>query len=65
MLQQLVKLARITLVAALLLSGPSVFAPATPAAAAAGRVTIAVFGDYGYCYYTCQNEQAVADLVHS
>ncbi|MEP7104923.1 MAG: metallophosphoesterase [Chloroflexota bacterium] len=63
MLQQLVKLARITLVATLMLTVPAVIAPA-PEASASSKVTIAVFGDYGYCYYTCQNEQAVADLVH-
>jgi hypothetical protein len=34
-------------------------------AQAAPKLTLAVFGDYGNCYYTCQNERAVADLVHS
>jgi hypothetical protein len=62
-LQQLVKLARVTLIAVLIVSVSSALTP-VPSAAAATKLTIAVIGDYGYCYYTCQNEQAVADMIH-
>lgn len=31
----------------------------------ADRFIIAVIGDYGYCGYSCGNQQAVANLVHS
>lgn len=31
----------------------------------AEKLVLAVIGDYGFCYYSCGNEQAVADLVHS
>lgn len=35
------------------------------ARAVGGRMVIAVIGDYGNCAYSCANEQAVANLVHS
>jgi hypothetical protein len=51
------------LVATFIATIPSAFGP-VPVAGAAPKLTIAVLGDYGYCYYACQNEQAVADLIH-
>ena len=39
--------------------------PHAVSAAPVGSMTIAVIGDHGACAYSCSDEQAVADLVHS
>jgi hypothetical protein len=54
----------LTLAAVLLIGAPPATAAQPAAAAPAGQITIAVFGDYGYCYYACAHEEAVASLVH-